>query len=70
MAKNKSKTAKFSAETIGTSADVSKKSSFYFSRENYKWMLIGLGLIVLGFVLMMGPDANTVDGKFELLSWL
>lgn len=32
-------------------------------------MLIGLGLIVLGFVLMMGPDANTVDGKFDPNSW-
>ena len=32
-------------------------------------MLIGLGLIVLGFVLMMGPDANTVDGKFDSNSW-
>lgn len=37
-------------------------NNFYFGRENFKWMLIGLGLIVLGFLLMLGGDANTVDG--------
>ena len=33
-------------------------------------MLIGLGLIVLGFVLMMGHNANTTpDGKFDPNYW-
>ncbi len=29
-----------------------KKNSFAFSKENYKWMLIGLGTILLGFIIM------------------
>lgn len=32
-------------------------------------MLIGLGLIVLGFLLMLGGDANTVDGVFNPDAW-
>lgn len=32
-------------------------------------MLIGLGLIIIGFLLMMGADANTVDGKYDPNSW-
>ncbi len=60
---------KFSAANIGTETVETKKGAFYFSRENYKWMLIGLGLILLGFILMMGPDANTVNGKFDPNAW-
>lgn len=29
-----------------------KKKNFAFSKENYKWMLIGLGIILLGFIIM------------------
>ena len=29
-----------------------KKNGFAFSKENYKWMLIGLGTILLGFIIM------------------
>jgi len=29
-----------------------KKKNFAFNKENYKWMLIGLGLILLGFIIM------------------
>ena len=35
-----------------------------FGRENYKWMLIGFGVMILGFILMSGgamPDPNTWD---------
>ncbi len=49
--------------------DKNKENSFYFGKENYKWMLIGFGLIVLGFILMMGGDANTIDGKFDANTW-
>lgn len=49
--------------------DESKISGFYFGKDNYKWMLIGLGLIALGFVLMLGADANTVDGKYDPNQW-
>ncbi len=29
-----------------------------FTRENYKWMLIGLAVIALGFILMAGGKSN------------
>ncbi|MCQ2249946.1 MAG: DUF3098 domain-containing protein [Bacteroidales bacterium] len=39
-------------------------SSFAFSKENYKLVLIGLGIIILGFILMAGggsDDPNVFD---------
>lgn len=32
-----------------------------FSQKNYQLMIVGLGVIILGFVLMMGKN-NDVDG--------
>ena len=29
-----------------------------FGKENYKWMLIGLGVIALGFILMVGGGSK------------
>jgi hypothetical protein len=43
--------------------------SFLFGRKNYLFMVIGIAVILLGFVLMMGPDANTVNGKFDVNQW-
>jgi len=37
-----------------------------FDKENYTWMLIGIGIMILGFVLMGGgrsPDPNQFDPK-------
>lgn len=46
------------------------QNKFYFGRENYKWMLVGIALIALGFLLMMGSDANTTpEGKFDPNYW-
>ena len=46
------------------------KGGFYFGKENYRWMLIGLGLIALGFILMMGKGANTTpEGTFDPNYW-
>ncbi len=33
-----------------------KKVDFVFSKDNYKWLLIGMGIIVLGFILMSGTE--------------
>ena len=63
------KIKEFSASNFGKDEQKVEQSTFYFGKDNYKWMLIGLGLIVLGFILMMGPDANTIDGKFDPNSW-
>lgn len=64
------KTNKFSADNFGKqTAEAPKENTFYFGKQNFKWMLIGFACIVLGFLLMMGPDANTVDGKFDPNLW-
>jgi len=37
-----------------------------FDKGNYRWMLIGLGIMILGFLLMAGgrsPDPNQFDAK-------
>ncbi len=36
-------------------------SIFAFNRENYKLLLIGLGLIILGFILMIGGGSDDPD---------
>ncbi len=33
-----------------------KKVDFVFSKDNYKWLFIGMGIIVLGFILMSGTE--------------
>ena len=43
---------------------------FAFQKENYKWLLIGLAINVLGFILMIGggsDDPNKFDAA-ELFS--
>lgn len=47
----------------------SNQSSFYFGKDNYKWMLIGLGFILLGFLLMLGADSNTINGTYHPNQW-
>ena len=37
------------------------KKEFIFSKKNYKIMLIGLGVIVLGFILMIGGGSKAPD---------
>ena len=44
-------------------------NTFYFGKKNYQFMLIGIVLIALGFILMLSADANTVDGKFDPNAW-
>ncbi|WP_234110071.1 DUF3098 domain-containing protein [Chryseobacterium sp. R2A-55] len=59
----------FNADSFGSKQAETPENNFYFGKENYKFMLIGLALIVVGFLLMMGADANTVDGKYDPNSW-
>ena len=64
------KNKKFSAADFGKPEVKSvPENTFYFGKENYKLMLIGLALILIGFLLMLGPDANTVDGKYDPNVW-
>ena len=68
MAKKKQN---FSSEQFGKSEqNVVSENTFYFGKENYKWMLIGLGFILIGFMLMMGKGANTTpEGNFDPNYW-
>lgn len=36
----------------------SNTPSFVFDKENYKWMLIGLAIVVFGFILMVGGGSD------------
>lgn len=49
--------------------DSQNSNTFYFGQKNYQLMLFGLALIIVGFLLMLGADANTIDGKFDPNSW-
>ncbi len=37
-----------------------KNVDFVFSKDNYKWLFIGIGTILLGFLLMSGTE-NILD---------
>lgn len=41
-----------------------------FGKENFKWMLIGMGVLILGFILMAGggSDDPNVFNKDEVYS--
>ena len=46
------------------------KPVFLFGKKNYIFMAIGIAVILLGFLLMTGPDANTrPDGNFDPNYW-
>ena len=56
----KSTAALSSRETIKGSS----KESLLFTKDNYKWMLIGLIIMAIGFFLMAGgksPDPNVFN---------
>lgn len=46
---------------------------FAFDRENYKWVILGIGLIVVGFLLMAGGGSDNPDvfskGIFSFQRW-
>ena len=42
-------------------ADKPSTEMFAFNRENYKWVLIGLAFIIIGFLLMAGGGSDNPD---------
>ncbi|WP_405251132.1 DUF3098 domain-containing protein [Dokdonia sp. Asnod3-C12] len=49
---------------------IKQETEFIFSKKNFTWMLIGLGVIALGFILMSGggsDDPNVFNP--EIYSW-
>ncbi len=57
------------SDKYGAQEVLQPAKTFYFGKKNFQLMLIGLGLIILGFILMLGADANTIDGKFDTDNW-
>lgn len=52
-------------------AHPSPEQHVLFSKENYKWMLIGLVVLTIGFFLMAGgksPDPNVFNDN-QIYSW-
>ncbi len=47
-----------------------QQTEFIFGKKNYKWMLIGLGIIALGFILMSGGGSDNPEVfNPEIYSW-
>lgn len=50
--------------------DEEKERRMPLTKENYKLMLIGFGVIVLGFVLMAGGGSTSPDEfNYDMFSW-
>jgi hypothetical protein len=53
-------------ETAASATNVKGNSNSLFAKDNYMWMLIGLGVMALGFILMSGgksADPKVFDAK-------
>lgn len=64
--KSTSPTSSASARKPAVTVSNKTTPSILFGKENYKWMLIGLVIIALGFILMAGgksSDPNVFDPK-------
>ena len=44
--------------TVVSSLKFVDNSPFVFTKDNYQWMLIGLAVIIVGFLLMIGVNNN------------
>lgn len=42
-------------------ATTASQGQFVFGKQNYKLMLIGLAVIILGFILMYGKEGDIYD---------
>ena len=42
-----------------------KQSASLFTKDNYRWMLIGLAVIAVGMVLMAGGKSNADPSVFD-----
>lgn len=46
---------------IDNKQESTDREVFVFGKENYKFLFIGLGLIALGFILMIGGGSESPD---------
>jgi len=50
--------------TVVKPVRVANTEELVFGKENFKWIFIGMGVMLLGYILMTGgsmPDSNTWD---------
>lgn len=40
---------------------INPRSAFAFDKDNYKWLLIGLAVLVVGYLLMIGGGSDDPD---------
>jgi len=45
-----------------------QKTEMVFTKENYKLLLISIGIVVLGFLLMIGTEGDIYDTRRTLLA--
>ncbi len=55
MAQNISKKKTVATEVVRPKID---QKDFAFGKENYKWLLIALGFLFVGFILMIGGSSD------------
>lgn len=58
-------------KNMGSHSKENKNSVMLFNKSNYQWMLIGIGFIMLGFILMAGGKSTdpTVFNASELYNF-
>ena len=55
---DKKKVPEKNKPAVAKAAEPESRAGFAFGKENYRLLLIGLGLIVLGFLLMIGGGSK------------
>jgi hypothetical protein len=55
------KTSKRSGRTAAPNEKIKDRSGFAFDKDNYKWLLVGLGFLLVGFLLMIGGGSDDPD---------
>jgi hypothetical protein len=64
---------KTSAPSKKATVDNKNLEAFAFTRDNYKWVLIGLAFLLVGFLLLIGggsDDPNVYSDKvFNFQRW-
>lgn len=56
--------------TVTNTKSTSNSSGLVFGKKNYQWMLIGFGIMILGYLLMVGghmpsPDVWDADSIYS-----
>ncbi len=61
--KAKKNISKTGAKPVGNREKQTKtdRSAFAFDKDNYKWLLIGLAFLLVGFLLMIGGGSEDPD---------